>query len=43
MGLLGWMTPAEWPGYLLPISLMAFLLALVTLIINLNLKRGSNL
>jgi hypothetical protein len=32
MGISGWLTPAEWPGYLLPISLICFLILMSTLI-----------
>lgn len=41
MGLPGWMTPADWPGYLLPISLIAFLLVMVALKMSLNMKRDN--
>ena len=33
MGISGWLMPTKWPGYLLPISLIAFLLLISSIVI----------
>ena len=33
MGFKGWLSPNEWPGYLLPISLVAFIICLTAIIV----------
>ena len=40
MGLVSWLIPAEWPGYMLPISLLSFLFLLFILPVSLQ-KRQS--
>lgn len=39
MGYKGWMTPSKWPGGLLPISLIAVIVALLPLIVRRKLER----
>jgi DMSO/TMAO reductase YedYZ heme-binding membrane subunit len=39
MGYKGWMTPSKWPGGLLPISLVAVIVALLPLIVRRKLER----
>ena len=39
MGIKGWLTPNEWPGYLLPISLVAFLICLAAIMLSAYNKR----
>jgi DMSO/TMAO reductase YedYZ heme-binding membrane subunit len=34
LGLKGWMTPGKWPAGLVPISLVAFVVCLVPLVVN---------
>lgn len=34
MGINGWLSPSEWPGYLLPISLVAFIVCLISIIVS---------
>jgi hypothetical protein len=43
MGIKGWITPATWPGYLLPISLLSFLILAVSFFYGLtaNAERGN--
>ena len=36
MGFSGWLKPADWPGHLPPISLVAFIAALIPLLIKLR-------
>ena len=33
MGIKGWISPSEWPGYLLPISLVAFIVCLISVVV----------
>ena len=36
MGLAGWLKPQDWPGGLLPISLVAFIVVMVTILLKIS-------